>query len=507
MKKGIVIFATLALIFTAGCSKKDGSAEAPAAVKPREITVISISMGPIHPGVQEVEDEINKITIPGIDTKVKYQLIEGASYVDQLNLMMSSGEKADVLLTIPVGTASFVSMLSQNQLMDITDLVNTHAKETVGTLDNVIPGMLKGTSRNRKVYGITSLYNKVTSLYWLFRDDLLQKHNIDVSGVKNLDDIEALLEIMKAAEPLLAPIMPGQSDGVIMTGSSVQWDISTGKPVIYDPAGESIIRLGVAFLNNTGQIVNAYKSDYYKTFLPRLRSWYQKDYIYKDSAFMTDDALTIVKAGKAFSWMDQSELGLEAVKSAATGYPIKAIKLADKLVSTDDINKFAWVVPVHSTEGEAGVKFINLIYTDARISNLMAWGIEGRDYVAKADGTVGFPEGKDSNSVFHGEDFLVNQYLCKVWEGNPPDLKIQALALNKAATLSPIMGFSFDFNIVANEFSAITNVINQYRPGLESGSSDIDREYPRYIEALDRAGAEKVITEMQRQLDEWRAQN
>lgn len=44
-----------------------------------------------------------------------------------------------------------------------------------------------------------------------------------------------------------------------------------------------------------------------------------------------------------------------------------------------------WVVPKTSTNPEAAMKFLELMYTDEDIINLLAIGIEGRDYVVSAD--------------------------------------------------------------------------------------------------------------------------
>jgi putative aldouronate transport system substrate-binding protein len=169
--------------------------------------------------------------------------------------------------------------------------------------------------------------------------------------------------------------------------------------------------------------------------------------------------------------------------------------------------KFSWGVPSYSSEGTAAIKFLNMMYTDERIVNLLTWGIEGRDYTTKPDGTVGYPEGVTASTVpYHQVEFLFgNQFLIKVWEGNPPDLRQQALKENQTAPVSPLMVFIFNPDSVQNELSAVTNVLAQYRPTLESGNVNPETELPKFLKTLDEAGAEKIIAETQKQLDAWRA--
>ena len=43
------------------------------------------------------------------------------------------------------------------------------------------------------------------------------------------------------------------------------------------------------------------------------------------------------------------------------------------------------------------------------------------------------------------------------------------------------------------EITALTNVINEYRPGLESGSSDPETDLPKFLDALNGAGADVLF--------------
>ena len=78
-----------------------------------DIIVVYPSMGPIPSGLQAVEDEINKITEEEINTHVTLNMIEVGNYDQQMNLMISSGETVDLMITMPGGTTAFSAMASQ----------------------------------------------------------------------------------------------------------------------------------------------------------------------------------------------------------------------------------------------------------------------------------------------------------------------------------------------------------------------------------------------------------
>jgi putative aldouronate transport system substrate-binding protein len=490
-----------------GCSKKEVAA-VPGAEPVHVINVVTIVQ--INKEMAEVEAAINAIIEPLINTRVTYTGIDFGSYNNQVTMMMAAQEKMDLVLTRPVGATHFNIMAAQNQLMDITDLLNEYAPEMVREMNNVLPGIFEGTTINKRIMGVSGFYNKVLSDYIIMRKDILEKHGIEVSGIKTLDDYEPVLEKIRRLEPTMAPVVQANNDGVILSMESGNFYDVFSDPVEFDLLGDTQNRLGVVFMRNPDEVVNFYKTEDYLKNLQRVHRWYNNGWIYKDAAISTSDrAEDLVKGNKGFSWITASELGVEAAKTGMTGYPITAIKMTSGLITTSSLRKVARIVPSFSKEGPAAIKFLNLMNTREDLSNLMAWGIEGRDWEVKSDGTAGFPAGINvSNVLFHNVDYFAgNQFLTRVWEGNDPRLRELAKAENQSAPKSPLLGFSFDPVPIQNEISAITNIIAQYRPALESGSVDPAVELPKFIKAMDAAGAEKVINEMQRQLNAWKAAN
>ena len=55
---------------------------------------------------------------------------------------------------------------------------------------------------------------------------------------------------------------------------------------------------------------------------------------------------------------------------------------------------------------------------------------------------------------------------------------------------------------VTNEVAALSAVVAQYVPTLESGSVDLETYYPQFIQALKTAGIDTVLAEKQAQFNE-----
>ena len=181
------------------------------------------------------------------------------------------------------------------------------------------------------------------------------------------------------------------------------------------------------------------------------------------------------------------------------------------MITTADVNTLSRVISVGSQHAEAAMKFINLTYTNPDVSQLLTYGIEGRDYVLTDDGYITYPEGQNMMTVPYNcylSAATSNQFMegGRLMIGNSQeDIDLQKEE-NTTAWKSKAFGFTFDSSSVKSQYSAVNNVINQYKPGLICGSLDPETELPKFISALEAAGINDIIAAKQEQLDAWLAE-
>ena len=179
-------------------------------------------------------------------------------------------------------------------------------------------------------------------------------------------------------------------------------------------------------------------------------------------------------------------------------------------LETTSYNTNTWVVPVTSKEPEAAVKFLNLMYTDKEVVDLLNYGIEGSDYVVKDDGTYGYPKGYDSTNVGYHIDMtwlFGNQYLAGVWEGDDPESREISKEINAEASKSATFGFSADVSEFGTQIAAITSAVNEYAGTLQNGlAQDVDATLEEFLQKLNAAGIDQVADGVQAQLDAWISQ-
>ena len=464
-----------------------------------EIHMLLMCPGTVPSGIQDVEDAINEITETEINTHVSYEMVEIGNYVQQVSLKMSSSEPLDIVLTFPGGAASFASMQVQGQLMDITDLVDEYAPEAKA----LIGDYLAATTIDGAVYSLPIYRDVATNLYLCMRTDVLEDLGL-LEKAQNLSSLREFGDILKAVKEsdqwsYLSGIGAGGGTGsVLVNGSSFPGIDSFNDTVVYDALSDILVA------DPTGEDTEVKimaSTQPYKDAVALAHEWYQEGYVYKDSATEKEVTEQLVKSNKLFSYLASGEYGIEASKTQGCGTPMTCVKLASATITTGSCTKFTWAVPNTAQMPEAAVTFLNMMYTDPRINNLMAWGIEGRDYVVQ-DGVAMFPEGT-TEVPYHGADFIVgNQFLTLPWDGQPADFREQSEAQMKQAPTSAYLGFTCNTDAIQTEIASLTSVVSQYSPQIISGAAEPE-VLDEYLQKLQVNGIDKIITAYQEQLDAW----
>lgn len=466
-----------------------------------EINVMFWTMNTIPRDIDLVEEAINNIIRPKINTEINLTIVDMGSYAQQINLIVTSGEKLDLMITLPGESAHFNAMTSQNQLLPLDDLLIEYAPELLETVPET---WLSGTQSNGKTYSVTSYGDKATPLCFICRTDILQKTGIDASTLKTADDFTVLFSKVKEVEPDIIPLWGAMTIPYMID--------SEGNFVSYDGLGDSTNSIISVIPENGTTITDLYETDLYKSTVKWFNDWYQAGYIDRDAATKNTPQESDVQAGTTFGYFKMvggGEAGATTV-SQSIGYDMTVIQLSDAVIDTVSVRKFTWAVPQSATEPEAAVKFLNLLYTDSEVVNLLTWGIEDVHYQTLEDGTIDFLDGEDASTCgYYIGDFssiIGNGFLAKVRTGQPADYRQQTLKLNQNAKVSEFLGFGIDNTSQTNTLTALTNVVNEFGKSLAAGVEGPDT-IPVFIEKLKAADVDAYINAMQKQLDQWIDEN
>ena len=387
------------------------------------------------------------------------------------------------------------NMVANGQIQPIDELVAQYGQGIVSALgeDYVNAGKIGG-----KLYGITNNRDLAASYGFVCRADILAKYNLTLDNVKTLADLEVILETIKAGEPDMYMVGPQAAPSIIMQDTAV------------DNCGDTN-NLGVLLNNGLDtSFSNYYESEFFVNWSTTLYDWNQKGLLVPDILSMTDTGDALMKAGKVFGYFTNLKPGFETQTMMQTGMDVKTVNLYPAKTSTSNATTLCWVVPTSAKYPQQAVQFMNLWNTNSEISNLLIYGIEGKQYqvIDKANGIIDYADGVTSSNVTYPVSMgwnIGNQFISYIWNGNAADYWKQMDEFNKTAIVSSAMGFSFDSSSVSTEYAACASVVAQYRNALMCGSLDPAAGIPEMNAALKAAGLDKIIAEKQAQLEAWKA--
>jgi putative aldouronate transport system substrate-binding protein len=488
----ITLISAALLVFTACSSEKESAIVPDDTNKPYEAVMAYSIFEAMPRDIQLVEDEINKITVPKINVKVKLAPISATNYRQQINLMLSGSEKIDLLA---VYSDSFGSYVSKGQLLPLNNLLDKYGEGIRVIVDK---DYLRAGTVDGKLYAVTTTMKPASAYGAMIRKDLLDKYRIDASEIKSLADFEQILKFMKEKEPelpLLVPAAPWQS---ILNGAS----------------NSDVLGDGIGVLQNYEKdliVTNFYETKEYDQLLHKIREWNNAGYIMKGAALNKENNTDLFKSNKAFAALVTIYPGLAETNSRVAGTDIVTISFTKPIISTKDVQEIQWSIAKNSKDNVKAMQLLNLMYSNQEINNLLSWGIEGKHYVKTgAADIIDYPKGINISNTGYGLNIywqFPNPYPQYTWKGWAPNFYAKLKEFSGGAIKSKALGFTFDPTSVKTELAAVNNIINQYVVPLESGIVDPDRVLPEFLLKLKAAGIDKVIAEKQRQLNEWAKEN
>ena len=444
--------------------------------------------------LETINEEINKITREKINVEVELLPIAIFDYSSTVSLALQGGDQIDVFQSL----GDFNNSVSSDMAYDLTDLVDTYAKETIELLGD---DFLNATKKDGRLFGIPTYKPYALTPMVVYKQEIADELNVDMSQVKTIFDLTDVLRKVKEAYPDMTPLVPVQTgtSGVNMTIPEVDYLTDD----YFSPKG--------VLMGNDMTVVDYYGTDEFAEIAKLARTWYEEGLILQDAATTTSTSTELMSAENSFCYVASYSYPPEdtaaSISAQVGGIPLGAVQIGEAYLDTTSINALTWMVSSTSKVPEAALKFLNLTFTDPDVINLIIYGLEGRDYVLSEDGFMSYPEGQDAASVPYTAQLscgtLGNFFLMHPMEGTSKESLVWEEEQNQLAKKSPAMGFTFDSSGVKTEYTAVVNVINQYLPGLLCGSVDPEVMIPEFRAKLSEAGLDEIIAAKQEQLDEW----
>ena len=466
---------------------------------PDHIIVTYLHSGTEPADLDVIQDAVNEIIISEINVEIEFKTISISDSATNYSLWISSGETVDLMC---LAFQDIKTYTNSGQLQSLDELITEETAPTLYALAQEYPILttVAGTS-----YGLST----VNALYGTRPGIIIREEYAEETGLVNEDEdyvysLDELTEIFAAIKENHEDCYPfGILGSSVSSGSSI-----TTILLQLDALGSNVLA-GVLMGTDSSEVVNLFETDEYKDYLQTVAEWYDAGYIMPDAATTDSSASELMTNGKIASYV----MNVTPEQMVST-YGFDLIGLATGVTSIGATsNLINWTVPITSENPEAAITFMDYLYSDSDLMNIIQWGIEGEHYefVDEENGVIDFANDYDGSTspYYNTLGLWGNQTTAYTYDADNTQEAKDEFTASSLENKYVSYGFVFDSSDYSTQLTACQTVLDQYQAALETGSLGVDGwedVYETMVSALKTAGIEDIIAECQAQLDAFLAE-
>lgn len=491
------IFIVLLCFLLMGCTDVDNKGQYK---QEKEQTVIKwMVYGSVYKESERVFEKFNReLKKKFKNTTVEFEIVDKEKYKARWDMKIATDEAFD-LAWIGYDCFNFTEEVKKGSLMALDYLLTT---EGITLMDNIPKELWKLQIRDGNIFAIPiegllhkkSLY-ATTKKYYL--DVSEQSNQIEAINISHPYTNKACYESFEA---YLSFAKTRESIGTGVSYESFSAIADKGLEGIYGNDSPFVIKI----FDDKPIVYNKYKLDTYKDYFETMARWYELGYIRKDVADVINTSNQDGKHGGSILFLDEYADYIEDDERIPVEYEAAYIPLERYKYIPYDACRNAIVIPKNSENPQRAIEIINFLVSEEgeELYKLLVHGIEKEHYIKIDDNKIVRRRDNDKNLLYSlskntiADTFqsfeLTEQQFEKVNEEN------------QNAVPSKLIGFNLDTRMIAINLEKVSLVIDEYENALRQGASDDWQVlYDELISKMEEAGSEKIIDEMQIQIDDF----
>lgn len=451
--------------------------------------------GEVSTDQEEVLKEIEKLTINKLNTTLNIQYISGQDYITKIYMMEASAQKFDLFLCF---AGELQKMIARNQIKPLNELLDKYGSD----LKRVIPqDEFDALTVENKIFGVPSVYPRTEIAAHAIRKDLRIKY-----GLPEIDDIETFEKYLDAVKKNDGMIPYATNLGKIGGGMSRAF---MGDQIDWFWGDDITPYVVVDWSKKPYKVENFFTNKVTLDLLKWNRKAYKNGWFPKDILTMQDSKSLFVRGKAAVVPADLynlQELSSKLRKNIPEGeVELITFNKNKTHVKIGPSNNFACISSTSEYPEEA-MKFLNWVRKSQDNYDLFMYGIKGRDYEI-VDNKVQRLSAKSGteNLLYEPTSWLTRDFYYERFLMDDPDEYINSLKYwsNLEYLVCPINDFTIsNANFRSEQAQIITLVREQWLP-IFVGLNNTDEDYKDFLSNLERAGSTRMISDIQRQLDEY----
>lgn len=463
------------------------------------------------PDIQTVNDALNEYLMEKINCEVNLILLSGTDWEAKIGTMIASGQDMGILGFGSQSKSDYVIESQRGSYYPLDELLETYGQETKALFDQEIWDAMK---IDGSIYGIPSLKDNGYFISLVYNADMAEEFGIDIDSVKysSFRDLEDLFRDVKTQRDEKYPEWADRP---------IAWDVNLAYP--YNFAFESFLNdsfLAVCNIDgimdiegyDDGTVFNLYETPEYLEYALQKQSMVEEGLYAYDYELIRDfqyDGSIFAWVGWGYTYMEEHLYG--------DAFTTK-MKMSDRIwTETNNYFSAGTCISANCANPEQAMRILNLVNTDPAMATMMRFGVEGVHYTYDAEGKMTFEGTANADPAQRAYYYWYAAPVGNLTIVDAPESLIgpdgimleKMLEYNEACIVPRHMGFVFDTSPVVNELAACTNIVLEYQVEIQKGQlssqDEVNDVIAEFVEKLRANGSEKIVEEVQRQVDEWEA--
>lgn len=455
---------------------------------PVKVTINVAFPGDPLKGQDEVDAAISaKMKEDGTgDFTLSFTFIPWDNYWPKLDLIAASGEDYDLTWE---HQSMIAAAVSKSMLAPLDEALKAYGQDI---LANTPAYVFVESTFGGKIYSVprvspSSQYDWMVSI----RGDLREKYGI--APITDLAGFESYMDAIKKNEPGMIPAAVGLRDIMFREYCpSYYFPISDdGSTMAYiDQADPSLT------------VKSFFESDVYKKMIDKMNEYMQKDYLAKPGQLT--DGQQAFKAGKVGATIGNVMWPTENIDSMLQTLPGSKIEEVfmnpsqPKYTSVASDNLLS--VFAQSKKVNECIMFLNWYRKSQENYDLWTYGIKDVNY--KLNGNSVSVDGIPAEHSYQPISWAWTDLRFHRFSANLDPAYIQTIKnWDKDAVQSPLLGFVLDRTPIKGELDNMATVMAEYTTPQQQGLMDFDSKKAEMSQKFKDAGLDKILAEIQKQVN------
>lgn len=507
MKK--LISATLATLLTLSMLTACGSSGAPQSSSGQTpsstdsddsfgeyVELLMYSSGSSGPDTEKAMKHFNELLKEKANTTIKVTCLGWDNYENQYNLILTSGEKADLMYVNPNLYSRYAST---GAFTDLTDLFPEYMPETYALFSE---DELQQARVDGHLYVIPSYEVNYNQNGIFYRQDLGEKYGVD--KIDSMESLEAYMDAVAKNETNVRPIDGNPEQALFQLFKSYYGFESI--------AGSNTSIVMVRGYDDIEDIVAYPFTEEYVEWVHRMKDWADRGFWSTNALSSTIDPWSSIQVGTSAITQANADGAKNMMRTMGEKLPNAVCDYWSLANLTgysyaDPVMQNGYVVPASSQNAERALRVLELIKTDQELFDAWMYGIEGYHFDLNESGQLVRPAAGQDPAKVNTHSMSGAQYAMRVkglmredagvWVGYQPLLN----QLNSMSVPNKFGAVVLDYTNVQAELAAVNQVVQQYGMPINVGIvDDVDAAVEEYRAQLESAGIDRLVEAVKAQM-------